>query len=599
MFKWGIRARLALSFLVLVIAAMTLLGSYILWYFYQHNIDILTANLLTNAKITEQLLEENMISLHEKAKLDTKIKEASIKTDLRVTVVDTTGLVIADSWENPAIMENHLERSEVAAALTGETGHTVRYSDTIGQNMLYVAVPARSGTEITGVVRVATPLTQVEYGFNKIRSALFAAMLITSLLSVLLGAKLAEKYTSPLESVIAAAREIAEGKLERRVHIHTGDELELLAHTLNNLTSSLEDKITQLVAETNKLSLILKNMDNAVFLLDLYGRVTTANEPARTVFEITEEMIGKHNLHVIGNSMFDRTVHQAISQNKSQTIDVKTNIRDQKRVFQVFLAPVRAAENNITGVLAVFHDITTLQEIHERQAEFVSNASHELATPLTAIKGFAETLLDGALDDAGLRRKFVNIIYTEADRMHRLIKDLLQLAKLDSEEYRRQLRIEGISVKPLLEKVVQELSHPANRKKITLSVDPDCQPIAAMADYDWLKQVLFNLVDNGIKYTPDEGQVSLKCWADNQYAYVAVKDTGIGIPPKDLPLIFDRFYRVDKARSRSAGGTGLGLAIVKFVIEMHGGSINVKSRMNAGTTFTFSLPLAQAPGAEQ
>ncbi len=598
MLRWGIRARLTLSFLVLIVVAMTLLGSYILWYFYQHNIDILTANLLTNARITEQLLEEKMSGPHEKARLDTLIKDASIKTDLRITVIDTTGVVIADSWENPVVMENHLERPEVASALTGQNGHAIRYSSTVDQNMLYVTVPTRSGTEITGVVRVATPLTQVESGFNKIRSALLAAILLTSFLSIALGIKLARKYTSPLEEITEAAREIAEGKLDRRVHIHTGDELELLAHTLNNLTSSLEDKITQLVAETNKLSLILRNMDNAVFLLDRYGRVTTANEPARNIFELTEGMLGKHNLHVIGNGIFDRAIHQTIAQKKSQMIDLKTNIRGQKRVFQVFLAPVTAAENNITGVLAVFHDITALQEFHERQADFVANASHELATPLTAIKGFAETLLDGALDDNELRVKFVNIIYTEADRMHRLVKDLLQLAKLDSEEYRQQLRLECTPVKPLLEKVTQELAPQANRKKITLTIESDCQQIAAMANHDWLKQVLFNLVDNSIKYTPDGGQVSLKCWSDGKYAFVAVKDTGIGIPSKDLPLIFDRFYRVDKARSRGAGGTGLGLAIVKFIVEMHGGKIDVKSEVNCGTTFTFSLPLAETKSKE-
>lgn len=593
MSKWSIRSRLIISFLLLILVSLSLLGGYILWYFYQHNLETLNHSLLTNARITEQLIEDAMSGPLEKASLDARLKETADKSNIRITIIDNNGTVIADSWENPATMENHLGRPEIAAALTGDTGKSIRYSTTLAQNSMYIAVPVIKNFEILGVVRAASTLAQVDAAFREIRSALLAAILFTSLLSVALGIKLARKFTSPLETITKAARKMTDGKLSERIHINTGDELELLAHTLNNLSASLEDKIAQIVAETQKLELILHNMDNAVILLDRYGRITTTNKVANELFSLSPSMLGKHNIHVIGSSFFDHAVHEAIAQKKHQIIDLKTNFDGQKRVFQVFLAPVTSNTNDIVHLLAVFHDITALQELNDRQAEFIANASHELSTPLTSIKGFAETLLDGAIKEPELNTKFVNIILTEAERMHRLVKDLLQLAKLDSEEYRRQVNLEPVELMPLMSKVSHELSSMAQRKKITIHVEPHLDTIAALAHPDWLKQVLVNLVDNGIKYTPEGGNVTLSCRQEGNSAVITVKDTGIGIPSKDLPLIFDRFYRVDRARSRSAGGTGLGLSIVKFIVDMLGGQISVSSQVDSGTIFTITLPLAQ------
>jgi two-component system phosphate regulon sensor histidine kinase PhoR len=243
------------------------------------------------------------------------------------------------------------------------------------------------------------------------------------------------------------------------------------------------------------------------------------------------------------------------------------------------------------SILSVFHDVTALQDMHDRQADFVANASHELATPLTTIKGFTETLLDGALEDNKLSAKFLTIIHTEAERMQRLINELLQLAKLNSHEYRQQVKLEATPLTPLLYTVKEDLRTNAEEKKITVDIQADADPII-MANPDWLKQILINLLDNSIKYTPPLGKVLLTCLQKDHEAILIVEDTGIGIPANDVPLIFDRFYRVDRARSRNAGGTGLGLAIVKFIVEMHGGTIEVKSTINIGTTFTIRLPLA-------
>ncbi|MBC8014584.1 MAG: PAS domain S-box protein, partial [Sporomusaceae bacterium] len=568
MFKWGIRSRLIVTYLLLILLTMPLLSSYLLWFFYQHNLEILTDSLRTHARVTEHFLVDYMKGPREKSGIDSIIKELATKIDLRVTVIDRNGTVLADSWEHPSLMENHLERPEVASALTGKEGTSIRYSTTINQNLLYVTIPIRQGDEVLGTVRIASTLAAVDAGFNSIKSTLLAAFFLTSLLVIGISIWLAKKHTAPLKEITIAAREIGNGKLERRLHIRTGDELEVLAHTLNKLASNLEDTINESIAETQKLSLILKHMDNAVILLDRYGRVTTANKAAKDIFGITQSMLHQHNMQVIGNSQLDRSIHQTVTKGKSMMIHLKTNLFGTKRVFQVFLAPITATENDITGVLSVFHDITTLQDLHERQADFVANASHELATPLTAIKGFAETLLDGAIEDPALSIKFVTIIHAEAERMQRLINELLQLAKLNSQEYRQQIKLEPIDLTPLLHEVRKYLSPHAREKDITINIDTVAEPVTIIANYDWLKQVLINLLDNSIKYTLPSGLIILKCYQRNKEAILVVEDSGIGIPAADLPLIFDRFYRVDKARARSAGGTGLGLSIVKFIVEM-------------------------------
>ncbi|SDE24573.1 sensor histidine kinase [Sporomusa acidovorans] len=595
MFTRNLRNRLVISFLALILFTLLALGGYILWFFYQHNIASLNATMLNQAKIIEELIYPDMAGPIQKGQIDEKVKELSSRTDLRVTVVDTTGVVIADSQQNPALMENHSDRSEIAQALAGNNGYSVRASTTLDRSLLYVSTPIYYNNEITGVVRVAIPLDHVDEGYRRILSALLVASCLTFLVAISFSLALAYKYTRPLERIIDTANEIAQGELSKRIFIKTGDELELLAHSLNNLTSSLEDKVTDIIAQNHKLELILENMGDAVILLDRFGKVTTANKTAIISFGITEQMLGQHNIQVIGNSLLEQAAQDTLRLKQSRVIDLKTNIHDKKRVFQVFLAPMMNGEQEPSGILAVFHDITTLQEIHDRQADFVTNASHELATPLTAIKGFAETLLDGALTQPELGKKFVRIIYDESDRMHRLIQDLLQLARLDAQEYREQIKLEPVAILSVLTAAKQDLTPRWQQKKQVVALECCQESINALAHPDWLKQVVVNLLENSIKYTPEAGKITLSCWLEDNQVKLAVKDSGIGIPAKDLPLIFDRFYRVDKARTRSAGGSGLGLAIVKFIVEMLGGRIDVESQVNVGTTFTITLSRALEP----
>ncbi len=592
MFSSGIRNRLIVSFVLLVGATLLALGSYVLWFFHENNTERLTGNLLTEAKIAEQLLHPYMRGPREKASIETLLKELATKVDHRITIIDNDGVVLADSWENPAAMENHLQRPEVVDAIAGGHGVAIRYSSTLRENFLYAAIPMRDGAETTGVIRVAATLAHVEAGFGQIRNVLLLAFFITSVLAVLLSFRLARKYTAPLETITKVARHMGQGHLDRRVHIRTGDEIEVLGHTLNNLAASLDDKINEIVAEKRKLELILENMDNAVILLDRYGQVTDVNRQAAAMFGVTPAMLGQHNIQVVGLSALEQAVRQTVEEGQSRHIDLKTNLSGVKRVFQVFLAPTFSPENEPAGVLCVFHDITALKEVEERQAEFVANASHELGTPLTAIKGFAETLLDGALADPKLSVQFLTVIQEEADRMHRLVKELMQLARLNSAEYRQQVRLEPTDAGKVAATVISQLYPQWRAKELEVKLVAGEEPVRALANPDWLTQVLVNLLDNSIKFTPPGGRITVSCNQDAGNAVIMVEDTGSGIPAADLPFIFDRFYRVDKARARESGGSGLGLSIVKFIVETLGGAITVKSKAGEGTTFTITLPLA-------
>ncbi len=593
MFSSGIRTRLIASFLLLIGATLLALGSYILWFFHDYNTERLTDNLLTEAKIAEQLLLPYMRGPSQQGTIEAHVRELASKVDHRITIIDKDGVVLADSWENPAAMENHHDRPEVRDALASEHGAAIRYSTTLGENLLYVAIPMRDAAETIGVVRVAATLAYVEAGYSRIRSVLLIAFFVTSLFAVLLSFRLARKYTAPLETITRVARLMGQGRLDKRIHIRTGDEIEVLGHTLNNLAASLDEKINEIVAEKRKLELILANMDNAVILLDRYGRVRDVNGLAAAVFGIAPAMIGQHNIQVIGHSALEKAVRETVDEGRSRHINLKTNFSGVKKVFQVFLAPTPGTENEIAGVLCVFHDITALKEVEERQADFVANASHELGTPLTAIKGFAETLLDGAIHDPEMSVKFITIIQEEADRMHRLVKDLMQLARLNSAEYRQQVKLESTAVDKVAATVIAQLYPQWHTKTQDVKLVAADTPIVANANPDWLTQVLVNLLDNSIKFTPPGGTITVACSKDNDSAVIVVEDTGIGIPAADLPLIFDRFYRVDRSRVREGGGTGLGLSIVKFIVETLGGTIAVRSKVGAGTTFTITLPLAE------
>ena len=443
-------------------------------------------------------------------------------------------------------------------------------------------------------LRTEVSMQPVEEEYSRMRTSIILFFLVLMLLGAFLVGKLVAKFTAPLEELSNAVEKMGQGDLALRLESKDNDEYGVIAYAFNNLSERLTDQILEVERERRKLELILDNMDNAVAIIKADGSIVDCNKHFSEVFG-KKVVLSKSTLAeaVVSNGLTD-FMRRCLAGDKPMEINFTTMLAGNKKVFQVFGAPLTEAFQSVpTSVLTVFHDITALQAIYEKQADFVSNASHELATPLTTIRGFSETLLD---EDTGkddtLRDKFLHIILDECSRMQSLIKDLLQMAKLDSVEYRQSIEIETFSVAGTLENVYEKLLPQAKKRDLHLHVQYVAEPVLISANKDWLQQILVNLTENALKYTPEDGDIELSYTCDDRFAVFTVHNTGEGINEEENKKIFERFYRVEKARTRRAGGTGLGLSIVKFIVEMFGGTIRVVSKPGQGVSFIFTIPRA-------
>lgn len=593
MFHSKITRRLVSSFLLIVLVSLSLLGIILLNYFRDYTMQQERNTLILNAKIVETAFED-ILYTRNTATLDTTLRELHDKTSLRITIVDADGTVLGDTSEPSETMGNHLGREEIQQALSEDYGIAVRESATLHENFMYVAVPVYRNGQLIGIIRTSASLASMEQsyytGLHVILSALFFALLAALIVAVWL----AHRQVQPIRCLSLDAMEIAGGNLHKRLRWRSGDdEFDTLVKTINRLTANLSRKIQESQDEAHKMSLILNHTDNAIMLIDEQGLIVSTNRQAEEIFHLQGNELHRHSIHVIGSAELSETAQVVCHENKAQTITLQFDGKNGTvHTFQVFLGPFRDGPDEL--VLAVFHDISLLQEINQRQAEFVSNAAHELATPLTSISGFAETLLDDDFKDPEASHHFINIIYQEAQRMNRLMKGLLELARLDSRHGRTKVKRVPVSVNETLERTGRLLQDKAAGKSQTLQVEPSDENLLVSAAPELFNQIIYNLTENAVKYTPKGGTILVRSEKDGDKVKITVKDNGIGISPSDLPRIFDRFYRVDKARARKSGGNGIGLSLVKFLVELFGGKIEVQSALGEGTVFTLTFPCTAA-----
>lgn len=586
MLKSKITLRLAASFLLVVLVSLALLGAYLLNYFHDRTMEKERDSLILNAQIIEMTLADKLYT-HDDV-LAAISQQISRETDLRITILDENGTVLADTSEPADTLDNHLQREEVQEAMNHEYGTATRYSQTLKENRMYAAVPVYNNGRLIGIIRTSASLAASEQAYADIVRSICFALMMALLAALVISLWLARRQVRPIQQMSQAALAIAGGDLQRRLHWHSGDEFDILAHTINKLTANLSQKIQEAQAETHKLSLILENMDNGVMLIDNHGDIIGLNRQAQEFFQLQPEQLKRHSIHVIGSALLSETAQQVLRDNQAQTITFHTGQPVDDHTFQVFLSPFPSGSEQ--AVLAVFHDISLLQEISSRQTEFVGNAAHELATPLTAISGFAETLMDDDFSQPDDSRHFATVIYREAQRMSRLIHDLLQLARLDEKSCQQQLTLTATDCNAALQAAIAPLRKQAAEKDQTLTIHLPQNAPKIKAAQDLLEQILRNLAENAIKYTPEHGNITLSCLASSTHVSYQITDTGIGISAADLPRIFDRFYRVDKARARQSGGNGIGLSLVKFLVELFDGTITVQSIPDQGTTFTLNFP---------
>jgi two-component system phosphate regulon sensor histidine kinase PhoR len=517
---------------------------------------------------------------------------------MRVTYIRADGTVVGDSDHDPATMDPHLDREEVQEALAGEIGTSVRYSDSLGENMVYVAMAVRDGGGKTvGFVRLAVSLGEIERSMARMWLALGSGLLLLILAAAAVSYRVARGVTRPLERMTDAAKRMAAMDYGIRVPDGARDEVGELGRALNAMASSLQQTMAEIRQNEARLQAVLDNMTSGVVMISGDGTITVFNRRA-------EQLLGVDAGRHVGRSYTGLRQHDELVQwirrgleNREACREELTVYFPEERLLEVHLVPLDMREGMHPGVLTVLQDVTAIRRLEKMRSEFVANVSHELKTPVAAVKGFAETLLSGAATDPETARSFLTIIHEESERLNRLISDLLDLSKIESR--RLQPRFSPVELKPFLARQLDVISAEAARKNIRLELEAE-DGLILEADEDRLGQIVLNLLQNGVNYTPENGRVKVSAFyvspdgeSGEERVRLIVADTGIGIPKKDLPRIFERFYRVDKARSRSSGGTGLGLSIVKHLVEMHRGSIRVESAVGAGSRFIIDLPVLQ------
>lgn len=555
-----------LSTVIFIFVVVTVLFVSIFNYEYQQN---LKGKLETNNKMIISLLQSN--NLIDERKF---FVENIVSSELRVTYIDKNGKVIYDTAVNEEIMDNHNSRQEIIEARKSGNGFSVRYSKSTEKNMMYFATTFGDGF----VIRSSMPLKIVNGLGSKYFKFYIIAIIFSAVMSIWFSLKLSYIIVKPITDLDFITSRISKGEFHRRAKILSDGEIGQLAKNFNEMADKLEFTLNEVTDKQNRLEAILQSMDSGVIAVDRSNKVIMINPYAKKIFGITKDIIGQNLLDNIRDFELEDIFHQSDDDYKEIKI-----VWPEERELRIKTADIINRSEHI-GTVAVVQDITEVKKLEKMRTQFVANVSHELKTPLTSIKGFAETLK--YVDDADTKEKFLNIINEEAERLTRLITDILTLSHI---EQQKEVKKEKIHVNKVVEDVYNLMKNTADAKGIQLTKE-DQNVRTIIGDADRFKQMLINLVDNAINYSERGDSVCIGTENKGDRCILWVKDTGVGIAKKQIPRLFERFYRVDKARSRSKGGTGLGLAIVKHIVLNFNGKIHVESQLGIGSKFIVEIP---------
>jgi two-component system phosphate regulon sensor histidine kinase PhoR len=591
----SIRTRITIPFIILILIAMLGLGLFLSRQTRQQYIRYQQTELLDAARMIGDAMLPDLESQADLNLLDEKVKHYAQLLNMRITIIDTRGVVLSDSDTDASGMENHLDRPEVAQALTRGEGSNSRFSETLGLSMLYQAIAVPTEGQPLGVVRVAFPLHKVEMDINQLQQTILLATLLAIALAIILAAIIADQTVSPLKELTKVVEGITNGNIKVGLTPSQSispphDEIGKLTEAFNQMAQALNTQINALESERLKSTAVLQEMSDGVFIVDNQGKVQLLNLAA-------ERMFGASSENSLGASFAEVVrYHQLIElwqrcKDTGETQSAAVDINDKQIYLLVIATPLgKASPGNI---LLLIQNLTRLRQTERVRRDFISNISHELRTPLASLKALTETLQEGALNDPPAAHRFLGRMEKEVDALSLMVSELLELSRIESGQV--PLHYKATSPCVLITQAVDRLRLQAERAGLTLQIEcpPDLPNI--QADPSRLEQVLVNLIHNAIKFTPSGGTITVRAQAGefNQIpgmVYFSVRDTGIGIPPTELARIFERFYKTD--RSRSGGGTGLGLAIARHMVEAHGGEIWAKSAENQGSTFYFYIPMA-------
>ncbi len=585
------------SYLIVIVLSLAAIAWYASSSYKRFVLDQTAADLEVRGRLLVRLINPFFAAGDTTGVQDacTKLSETS---SVRVTVVLPSGKVICDSRENPALMDNHVDRPEIIAALQGDRGQAIRFSFTLQQNMMYVAVPVDMAGRTAAVLRTSMPITNIETALESVYARIAFGGIVVTVIFAIISFFAARSVTRPLEQIRYGAQRYAAGELEHKLPASSVREIGGLAEAMNTMAQQLHERIQSIVRQRNEQEAVLSSMVEGVLAVDTDEYLIGLNRAAAHMLQIAPEEVKGRTIHeIVRNPALIEFIGRVLSTRESAESEIVLRERGP-RYLQVHGTILRDAEGNGIGVLVVLNDVTRMRRLESIRRDFVANVSHELKTPVTSIKGFVETLLDGAIDDAEKAKRFVGIIGRQADRLQAIIEDLLTLSRLEQETDRTQIPMRKEPLKPVIEAAVGACEVKASEKNISVIIDCD-EEIAAEINAPLLEQAIVNLVDNAVEYSRAGGTVEIRVEPRADRIVISVTDYGTGIPAEHLPRLFERFYRVDRARDRNTGSTGLGLSIVKHIAQVHGGYPEVKSMLGRGSTFSIHLPVGGSPIAPE
>ncbi len=592
-----IAIKLTLTLVGFVALTMAVAGIYLNYALEKFAVESLQARLVVAGRLLHDEARGLLTGAASPDQVRAFVTRAAAPTQSRVTLIAPDGRVLGDSdveARDLGRLENHRERLEVREALQGRIGHDLRRSVSVSAPLLYVAVPVEDGRRVIGVLRTALPLAAVTSSYAALHRVMLAGAFVALAVALGIGLFVARRVTRPVVQMQAIARRMSEGHFDVRAPVSSVDEIGALGRALNVMLARLREKIGDLEHERARSNAILDGMVEGVIAVDGHDSIIRMNERARAMLGVgTGRGELKPFLEVVRNADLHEIFRECRAAAAGAPVRRELVLRHpMPRRLQVNAVPLRLAGEE-TGAVMVLHDVTELRRLEAVRTEFIANVSHELRTPLTAIQGYLETLLTGALEEPEHARRFLEVAFRHTERLGRLLNDLTDLSNIELGKI--TLRAGPVHLEDVTNSALAIVRPRADSSEVTLETDLVPASITVYADHDRLAQILINLVDNAVKYTRAGGRVTVRARSlDTGRVEIAVADTGIGIPHADLPRITERFYRVDKARSRELGGTGLGLAIVKHLVAAHGGELSIESEVERGTTVRFTVPASTA-----
>lgn len=580
------RTRLLLGLTSLILIVLVCLGLLLAQLFKNHYINTYDSRLNKESSVISAFIEKSGgVDNFDIEEMDW----LSETLDIRISIANLEDRILYDSG-NIGNITDERHRLIIEEILKNQLSEKQEKTLEVGggYNLHYYWKPILQNGHKEGHLILSTRLEAIQKAYQQIWWLLIISLGLALIVIIIIGYRITARFTKPIESATNVAIELAKGNYRARTYEDPLEETSMLSTSINILARNLQGMVKANDIQQGRLSALIENMGSSLLLIDSKGYIILLNRTFKEVFRLkNEDLLNQLYYEVIPHREISDLIEEIVMTEHKIKRQLHLPIEIERRYFEVYGVPILGMNEEWKGILLVFHDITEIKKLEQVRKDFVANVSHELKTPVTSIKGFTETLLDGAKEDKVALDQFLKIILEESDRLQTLILDLLELSKIEQQGY--TLSIRNMNINQVVNEVLPILDRKAKEKNIQLVVKGTEKEIHMEGDFHRLKQILINLVSNAISYTPNHGVITISIMERVNSVVISISDTGIGIAQREIPRIFERFYRVDKARSRNSGGTGLGLAIVKHLVEAHKGSIKVESKIGKGTTFTIEL----------